>query len=68
VVVEAMREANRLVREVVARDSLQAYVDVFTPMIGSDGRPRPEFFLADSLHMTAGGYALWRELLEPVVK
>lgn len=67
-VVDAMREANRLVREEVGRDSLQAYVDVFTPMIGKDGRPRPEFFLADSLHMTAAGYALWRELLEPVVR
>ena len=54
------REANRLLREAVARDSLQSYVDVFTPMLGGSGRPRPELFVGDSLHMTPAGYVVWR--------
>jgi len=66
--VGAIREANRLVREEVARDSSQTYVDVFTPMLRADGRPRPELFVADSLHMTRAGYDLWRERLSPVVR
>jgi lysophospholipase L1-like esterase len=66
--IDAMREANRLVRQEVARDSLQAYVDVFSPMLRADGRPRPELFGADSLHMTRAGYDLWRERLAPVVR
>ena len=62
---DQQREANRLVREAVARDTLQSYVDVFTPMLGDSGRPRPELFVGDSLHMTAAGYAIWRAQVAP---
>ena len=61
------KETNRLIQADIARDSLQSYVDVFTPMLGPTGQPRPELFLADSLHMTRAGYRLWRALLAPVV-
>jgi lysophospholipase L1-like esterase len=66
--VGAMREANALIASAIARDSLAAFADVFTPMLGADGRPRPELYLADSLHMTPAGYALWRERLAPFVR
>jgi lysophospholipase L1-like esterase len=61
------RETNQRIRAEIARDSLQAYVDVFTRMLGPTGQPRPELFEADSLHMTRAGYRLWRGLLAPVV-
>ena len=63
--VDQQRAVNRLVREITARDTLQTFVDVFTPMLGRKGRPRPELYLADSLHMTPAGYAVWREQLAP---
>ena len=67
--VDKMRDTNRLVQEMVAKDPKRlAYVDVFTPMIGSDGRPRPELFVSDGLHMTRAGYAIWKEALAPVLK
>jgi lysophospholipase L1-like esterase len=62
------REANERIRSEIARDSLQSYVDVFTPMLNEGGQPRPGLFLADSLHMSRAGYRLWREVLEPVVQ
>jgi lysophospholipase L1-like esterase len=62
------REANRLVQLAMAGDSLQTYVDVFTPMLSAKGQPRPELFLADSLHMNQVGYRLWRGILAPVVR
>lgn len=65
---ELARETNRLVRAETERDTLQAFVDVFGSMLGPDGQPRPELFVADSLHMTPAGYALWRERLAPVVR
>lgn len=61
------RETNRRIRAEIGRDSLQAYVDVFTPMLGPAGQSRPELFGPDSLHMTRAGYLLWRALLAPVV-
>ena len=66
--VDEQREANRLVREIVARDSLQTFVDVFTPMLGANGRPTPELFIADSLHMTPAGYAVWRRQVAPHIQ
>ena len=66
--VDAYREANRLIEAETARDPLQTYVDIFTPMIGANGRPRPELYVADSLHMTRAGYDVWRARLAPVVR
>ena len=65
---DRMRDTNRRIRAEIARDSLQAYVDVFTPMLGSTGQPRPELFQADSLHMSRAGYLLWRSILTPVIR
>jgi lysophospholipase L1-like esterase len=65
---ERVRETNRQIRAATAGDSLQTYVDVFTPMLDPTGQPRPELFQADSLHMTRAGYLLWRSLLAPVVR
>jgi lysophospholipase L1-like esterase len=63
-----VREANQRIRAIIARDSLQTYVDVFTSMLDGGGQPRPELFVADSLHMTRAGYLLWRARLAPVVR
>jgi lysophospholipase L1-like esterase len=65
---EQARRANALIASEIARDSLAAFVDVFTPMLGTNGRPRPELFVADSLHMTPAGYVLWRERLSSTVR
>ncbi|MDB4882833.1 MAG: hypothetical protein JWL95_1599 [Gemmatimonadetes bacterium] len=63
-----VRETNRLVRAMMATDPLQSFVDVFTPMLGADGHPRAELFVADSLHMTPQGYAVWRNRLTSIVR
>lgn len=63
---DAQREANALIKAESARRNF-VYVDVFTPMLDADGKPREDLFLADRLHMNAAGYALWRELLDPYV-
>ena len=64
---EKMRRTNQLVRDYSFRDPRLVYIDAFTPMLGPNGRPRPDFFVADSLHMNAAGYALWRDLLTAFV-
>jgi lysophospholipase L1-like esterase len=37
-------------------------------MLGPDGRPRPELFRPDRLHMTRAGYAIWRDAVAPYLK
>jgi hypothetical protein len=63
--VEAMREANRLIAEFAASNEDLAFIDVFTPMLGADGKPADELFLADKLHLNRKGYQLWASLVRP---
>ena len=62
---DRIRKANDLVRAFTARDPRLAYVDVFTPMLDAEGRPRPELFQSDMLHMNEQGYAIWTRVLTP---
>jgi lysophospholipase L1-like esterase len=39
------------------------YIDVWTPMLGADGKPRPEIFRDDKLHMNAAGYEIWKKII-----
>lgn len=63
-----IREANGLIREVVAKDPRLVYLDVDKPMLDADGKPRAELFKPDGLHLNADGYKLWNELLLPHLK
>ena len=60
-----MAKANALVRGVCAKDERLDYIDIWQPMLGDDGKPKPELFLGDGLHLNAKGYALWTALVKP---
>lgn len=65
---EKMREANGLVEEKTRADKRLEFVDVAKPVLGSDGKPIPEIFKSDGLHLNAQGYKLWTSLLMPYLK
>ena len=60
--------ANAMIREFLAKQSNAYYVDIVTPMINENGKPKPEIFEADSLHMNAKGYAIWQKAILPYLK
>jgi len=66
--VEKMRRANAWIRKAAGEDPLIDFVDVDAPMIGPDGKPRPELFREDGLHLNEKGYALWTRLLKPYLE
>jgi lysophospholipase L1-like esterase len=37
-------------------------------MLGPDGQPKPDIFVADRLHMNAKGYAIWKEAVAPCLR
>jgi lysophospholipase L1-like esterase len=59
----AMREANLLIQTRVLQQDNLDYIDVHTAMLDNDGRPRPELFVRDQLHLSAEGYGLWRQIV-----
>ncbi|MEW6306478.1 MAG: SGNH/GDSL hydrolase family protein [Verrucomicrobiota bacterium] len=65
---EEVRETNRLIAEYCRQDKRLGFVDIATPMIGKDGYPRAEYFVADGLHMTAAGYQVWTRLVAKTLK
>jgi len=58
-----VRETNNVIAAYLNRLPDSEYIDVFTPMLGADGRPRPELFRSDRLHMTDEGYRLWQSII-----
>ncbi len=63
--IDKIREANKLIAAAAANDRRLAFVDIEPAMLGEDGKPRPELLVADGLHLSAEGYALWAALLSP---
>ncbi len=61
------RETNRLIKEYISKEKRMWYVDVSEAMLGRNGRPIPELFGSDSLHMSPAGYDLWTKILKPEV-
>lgn len=65
---DKVQKANGLIEAVCKGDERLVYVDVVKPMLGEDGKPRPELFVKDGLHMTEKGYEIWTAALKPHLK
>jgi lysophospholipase L1-like esterase len=67
-------EANRMVQQWIEAQNAQGgharltYIDVWTPMLNAQGKPRAELFGRDRLHMNSTGYALWTQIVAPYLK
>lgn len=57
------REANDMIAAYITRLPNSEYIDIFTPMLGADGRPRGELFGGDRLHLNDEGYRLWKSVI-----
>jgi lysophospholipase L1-like esterase len=50
------------------KKKIGTFVDVFTPMLDKEGKPRSELFIGDHLHMNKQGYDIWQQALDPYLK
>ena len=62
--VEKVKAANSLIERYCRRHHL-IFINVFHLMLGPDGKPKPDIFVADRLHMNEKGYRIWREAVRP---
>ena len=65
---DEMKSANERIAKFAASQDLVTYLDIATPMLGEDGRPQPELFVEDGLHLSRPGYDLWTEVVMPWAK
>lgn len=66
--VDKYHALNAQIREVCDSHEQMHYVDVWPAMLGDDGKPRPELFREDNLHMTEAGYAIWNDAVRSWVE
>ncbi len=66
-IINRIRLANDMIRDEIAlhasRGSQAHFISIFEVML-REGRPRPELFLEDGLHMSLEGYRVWTEVFE----
>jgi lysophospholipase L1-like esterase len=67
-IVDRIRKTNDLVRGEIEKRPKSYFVDVFPAMLQADGKPRPELYLEDGLHLSAAGYRVWTQQIWPYRK
>ncbi|MDB6121464.1 MAG: lipolytic protein family [Pedosphaera sp.] len=63
--VEKVTEANHLIENFCRKEKHLVFIDIFHPMLDLEGKPRPEIFVKDGLHMKPEGYRIWISIITP---
>ena len=64
---DTMAATNAMLADRADADERLTFIDIATPMLGEDGKPLPEIFVADNLHMNDAGYDIWRDVVRPIL-
>lgn len=62
------RRLNRRLARLARSEEGIRFVDVWSPMLLDRRTLKQELFIADGLHMNAEGYALWLEVIAPLLE
>lgn len=62
--VDHIRHTNETIKKDLQGRGNRYFIDIFSAMLGSDGRPDESLFLEDGLHVSPKGYLVWKELLQ----
>ena len=54
---------NQLIEAEMANHPTMAYIDIYSHMLDVVGYPDKELYQADGLHLSAHGYAIWKEVI-----
>jgi lysophospholipase L1-like esterase len=63
-----MKEANQRIKDHMSENDRFYYVDLASPILGSDGTPDDSLFLDDLLHLNEDGYAKWNAAIRPTLE
>ncbi|MET4082490.1 hypothetical protein ABIB40_002448 [Pedobacter sp. UYP30] len=57
--------ANALIKIFLAKQSKTDFINVYSNMLNANGKPMPDIFLEDNLHMNQKGYDIWIKAIAP---
>jgi lysophospholipase L1-like esterase len=58
---------NNLIEKYLKKQRNARFINVWKPMLDSNGKPKTELFVEDNLHMNAKGYAIWQKVIQPAL-
>ncbi len=64
---DKQQEANKLIKGYIDAGKNLVFIDTWSVMLGTDGMPKPEYFVADRLHYTDEGYKARAEIIRPLL-
>ena len=65
---QEMKTLNALIKAYSGSSNSLYYADTATPMLGTDGKPKPDLFIQDGLHLSEKGYDLWTKIVNSKLK
>lgn len=63
-----MKRENERIKAHMDQNENFYFVDLWTPLLGSDGTPDDSLFRDDLLHLNADGYAKWNTAIRPTLE
>lgn len=63
--VDRVKKTNRLISNYIKTDSKLVFIDLFPKLLGADGKPLPDIFIHDNLHMNQKGQSIWAKTVRP---
>lgn len=67
-IADSMQAANARIEAYCRAHAGFTYIDVWPVLLGANGEPRRELFMADQLHLNAAGYDEWARVIAPVLQ
>ena len=68
VLIDKQVECNKLLEALCKKYPNVHFVDVFSPLLDENGKPRLEDYQEDRLHLSDRGYARWNAILGPILR
>ncbi len=63
----SVKKLNGMIEKFCVNKSYIQYIDISTAMFLPNGQIDGTIFISDSLHMNAKGYAIWRDIVKPIL-
>lgn len=62
------QKVNEYIQEYVKSNPKLHYIDTYSMVIDAEGKPRPELFASDQLHLSEAGYKLLADKIRPFLE
>ena len=59
-----MDAVNQEIRQFAEQNYNLRYADIVSPMLNPEGKPKPDLFVKDGLHLNAKGYQVWTRIIQ----